>query len=64
MKAPGSKDVDSGSAGVVKACLEKRLLINCTHNTVIRLLPAMNLTDAEFEEGCGTLEEVLQSQLN
>ena len=25
---------------VVKACLERRLLINCTHSTVLRLLPA------------------------
>ena len=32
-------------APVVKACLERRLLINCTQGTVIRLLPAMNLDD-------------------
>jgi acetylornithine/N-succinyldiaminopimelate aminotransferase len=44
---------------VVKGCLEKGLLINCTHQTVLRLLPAMNLTDAELQEGCGILEEVL-----
>jgi acetylornithine/succinyldiaminopimelate/putrescine aminotransferase len=49
-------------APVVKACLEKRLLVNCTHTTVLRLLPAMNLTDAEFEEGCGILEAVLCSE--
>ena len=47
-----------GSA-VVRACLEKGLLINATHGTVLRLLPAMNLTDAELEEGCGILEDVL-----
>ena len=35
----------------MQACLERRLLINCTHGTVIRLLPAMNLTPAEAEEG-------------
>ncbi len=46
-------------APVVKACLEQRLLVNCTHTTVIRLLPAMNLTDAEFDEGCDILESVL-----
>lgn len=44
---------------IVEQCLQKRLLINCTHGTIIRLLPAMNLTDAEFEEGCGILEAVL-----
>jgi predicted acetylornithine/succinylornithine family transaminase len=46
-------------APIVKACLEKGLLINCTHQTVIRLLPAMNLSDAELEEGCSILEEAL-----
>jgi acetylornithine/succinyldiaminopimelate/putrescine aminotransferase len=46
-------------APVVKACLEKGLLVNCTHSTVLRLLPAMNLSDAEMQEGCGILEDVL-----
>lgn len=46
-------------APVVKACLERRLLINCTHTTVLRLLPALTLTDAERDQGCDILEEVL-----
>jgi acetylornithine/N-succinyldiaminopimelate aminotransferase len=50
-------------APVVRACLERRLLINCTHNTVLRLLPALNLTDAERDEGCEILSEVLSHQL-
>ncbi len=44
---------------VVRGCLDRKLLVNCTHQTVIRLLPAMNLTDAELDEGCAILEEVL-----
>jgi predicted acetylornithine/succinylornithine family transaminase len=44
---------------VVNACLQRRLLINCTHGTVLRLLPSLTLTDAELDEGCGILEEVL-----
>jgi acetylornithine/N-succinyldiaminopimelate aminotransferase len=44
---------------VVQECLRRRLLVNCTHGTVIRLLPALTLTDAELDEGCGILEEVL-----
>lgn len=44
---------------IVKGCLERRLLINCTHGTVLRLLPAMNLTDEEFAAGMTILEEVL-----
>lgn len=42
-------------APIVKKCLERQLLINCTHNTVLRLLPAMNLTAEQAEEGCDIL---------
>ena len=48
-------------APIVQKCLERRLLINCTHATVLRLLPALTLTDAELDEGCDILEEVLAS---
>jgi predicted acetylornithine/succinylornithine family transaminase len=44
---------------IVEECLRRRLLINCTHGTVLRLLPAMNLTDAKLDEGCAILETVL-----
>jgi acetylornithine/N-succinyldiaminopimelate aminotransferase len=47
-------------APIVKACLERRLLINCTHGTVIRLLPAMNLSEEQAHEGCEILAEVLK----
>ena len=46
---------------VVSKCMDHRLLVNCTQGTVIRLLPAMNLTTAEVEEGCEILSEVIQS---
>jgi acetylornithine/succinyldiaminopimelate/putrescine aminotransferase len=44
---------------VVRRCLERRLLINCTHQTIIRLLPALNLPDGLFDEGCAVLEEAI-----
>jgi acetylornithine/succinyldiaminopimelate/putrescine aminotransferase len=44
---------------LVNACLQRRLLINCTHGTVLRLLPALTLTDQELDEGFSILEEVL-----
>lgn len=47
-------------APVVKECLAKGLLINCTHNTVIRLLPAMNLSHEQAEEGIDILAGVLR----
>jgi predicted acetylornithine/succinylornithine family transaminase len=47
-------------APVVKECLARKLLINCTHGTVIRLLPAMNLSTEQAEEGIATLSDVLR----
>jgi acetylornithine/N-succinyldiaminopimelate aminotransferase len=47
-------------APVVKECLAKRLLVNCTHGTVIRLLPAMNLTAEQAVEGCDILADVIR----
>jgi predicted acetylornithine/succinylornithine family transaminase len=46
---------------LVDRCLERRLLINCTHGNVLRLLPALNLTDDQLREGCDVLEDVLLS---
>jgi predicted acetylornithine/succinylornithine family transaminase len=52
-------ELSTDGVPVVNQCLQRRLLVNCTHGTVIRLLPALTLTDAELDEGCGILEEVL-----
>jgi acetylornithine/succinyldiaminopimelate/putrescine aminotransferase len=45
---------------IVQRCLERGLLINCTQQTVIRLLPALTITDEQIDEGCRILAEVLQ----
>ncbi|MCE9552512.1 MAG: aspartate aminotransferase family protein [Planctomycetes bacterium] len=55
----GLELIQDGSP-VVKGCLERRLLINCTHGTVIRLLPALTLTDEEAHEGCDILCDVIK----
>jgi acetylornithine/N-succinyldiaminopimelate aminotransferase len=47
-------------AAIVKACLERRLLINCTQTTVLRLLPAMNLTEEQAHEGLDVLTDVMK----
>jgi acetylornithine/N-succinyldiaminopimelate aminotransferase len=52
----------SDGTGIVQECLKRKLLINCTHQTVIRLLPAMNLSDADADKGMAILEEVLLAQ--
>jgi acetylornithine/N-succinyldiaminopimelate aminotransferase len=47
-------------APIVGQCLERGLLINCTQQTVIRLLPAMTLADEQVDEGCAILADVLR----
>jgi acetylornithine/succinyldiaminopimelate/putrescine aminotransferase len=47
-------------APIVQACMERNLLVNCTQGNVIRLLPAMNLTPEQAEEGCEILLETLR----
>jgi predicted acetylornithine/succinylornithine family transaminase len=47
---------------VVKGCLDRRLLVNCTQGTVIRLLPAMTLSEEEANRGCDVLAQVIREQ--
>lgn len=49
---------------VVAECMNRGLLLNCTQGTVVRLLPAMTLTDEECDQGCEILTEVLRSLEN
>jgi acetylornithine/N-succinyldiaminopimelate aminotransferase len=46
-------------AAVVQQCLDRGVLINCTHQTVLRLLPAVNVTDEQIDAGCEVIAEVL-----
>ena len=46
---------------VVKECLARKLLVNCTQTTVIRLLPAMNVPEELIEEGCEILGDVIKN---
>lgn len=46
---------------VVAECMKRRLLVNCTHSTVIRLLPPLTLTPEQCDEGCDILCSVIQS---
>lgn len=50
-------------ADVVKSCLDRKLLINCTQGNVLRLLPAMNLTEAQTHEGCDIIAEAVKQQV-
>ena len=44
---------------LVEACRARGLLINCTQERVLRLLPAMTITKAQLERAMNILEQVL-----
>ena len=46
-------------ADLVADCRNHGLLINCTHGTVLRMLPALNIPKADLEKGVSILEECL-----
>ena len=46
--------------GLVKICQQKGLLVNCTHENVIRVMPAINIKKALLEKGLGILKKSLK----
>jgi acetylornithine/succinyldiaminopimelate/putrescine aminotransferase len=53
-------DLTFHAADVVPRCMERRLLVNVTHEHVVRLLPALSIADDEIDEGCAILADVLR----
>ena len=48
------------ASAVVAECLSRRLLVNATHGTVVRLLPALTISDEQIDQGCAILADVLR----
>jgi len=46
---------------IVEACRAKRLLINCTQENILRLLPAMTITKVQLERALFIFEQALVS---
>lgn len=55
-------ELNVDGTAIVAECMRRGLLINCTQQTVVRLLPAMTLTNEQLQQGCDTLIDVLQSE--
>jgi predicted acetylornithine/succinylornithine family transaminase len=53
-------ELDRSGVPIVEACREAGLLVNCTAETVVRLLPPFVLTDAEAAEGLSILKDALK----
>jgi acetylornithine/N-succinyldiaminopimelate aminotransferase len=56
-------ELDRPAAAVVDAARERRLLINRTSDTVVRLLPPYVITEKEIDEGLPLLESAIASAL-
>jgi acetylornithine/succinyldiaminopimelate/putrescine aminotransferase len=54
-------DLTFDATDVVTECLKRRLLVNSTHGHVLRLLPALTISDDEIDEGCAILADVLRA---
>jgi predicted acetylornithine/succinylornithine family transaminase len=54
-------ELDRPGADIVARCTENGLLINCTHGTVLRMLPSMAATEAEIGQGLDILQRVLEA---
>lgn len=46
---------------VVEACMSKGLLINCTHDKVLRIMPALNVTRGQINKAVDILDTALGS---
>ena len=53
-------DLTIPSGPAVAKCMERGLLVNSTHDTVLRLLPALNITADLVDQGCETIAETLR----
>ncbi len=53
-------DLTFDASDVVAQCLSRRLLVNATHGHVVRLLPALTISDEQIDEGCAVLAAVLR----
>lgn len=53
-------DLKINSMPAVKKAMERGLLLNATHDTVVRLLPALNISSSEVSQGCETIADVLK----
>jgi acetylornithine/N-succinyldiaminopimelate aminotransferase len=55
-------ELTENGAGVASACLARGLHINCTHETVLRIMPPLNITQEQLDEGLDVLAKVLKSE--
>jgi len=50
-------DLAQNGADLAAICLDKGLHVNCTHETVLRIMPPLNITRDQLDEGLAILRE-------
>ncbi|QDU45170.1 Acetylornithine aminotransferase [Symmachiella dynata] len=53
-------DLTIPAGPAVGKCMQRGVLVNATHDTVVRLLPALNVTARQVDEGCEVIADVLR----
>jgi acetylornithine/N-succinyldiaminopimelate aminotransferase len=52
-------DLTQNGADLAATCLDKGLHVNCTHETVLRIMPPLNITREQLDEGLAILAEAM-----
>ena len=55
-------DLARAGAGVVERCMKKGMLINCTHDTVLRFMPPMIVKKTHIDRAMKLLDEALTEE--
>lgn len=53
-------DLTVPATPAVQKCMDRGVLINATHDTVIRLLPALNISGEDVDQGCKVVCEAIK----
>jgi acetylornithine/succinyldiaminopimelate/putrescine aminotransferase len=53
-------ETDKDATDIAKACLQNGLLVLTAHHNKVRLLPPLNITKAEIDEGINILKEAIE----
>jgi acetylornithine/N-succinyldiaminopimelate aminotransferase len=53
-------DLNVAAGAAVQKAMQRGVLFNVTHDTVVRLLPALNINEEQVDQACETVAEVLR----
>ncbi|MHC4718083.1 MAG: aminotransferase class III-fold pyridoxal phosphate-dependent enzyme, partial [Planctomycetota bacterium] len=54
-------ELDGPGKDVLAGCLDRGLIINCTQDTVLRLAPALTISESDLSSGLEILIDVLKA---